>query len=160
MKKLSLSDYANIAEVLACAMVIVSLIYGINEYNRMRLIDVSEIDDLLYQSAAENNRAIITNDVLANIVFKAEYSSDSLTPLEKSKYTRLRFVFFNDWEKAFTYHKEGRMNDETWQDWLNAFSIEVAEFPDFMWKENKSYFPDPEFQALVEGVLEDAKGAD
>ena len=47
MKKLSLSDYAHVAEILACGMVIVSLIYGISEYNRVRLIETSEIDDAL-----------------------------------------------------------------------------------------------------------------
>ena len=101
MKKLSLSDYAHVAEILACGMVIVSLIYGISEYNRVRLIETSEIDDILYQSSEATNLAIVSNDELAYLVYKAEVTSENLTALEKNRYARLRFIFFNDWEKAF-----------------------------------------------------------
>ncbi len=155
MKKLTLSEWANVAEVLACVMVIVSLIYGISEYNRVRLIETSEIDDILYQSSEAAGLAIVSNDELAYLVYKAEETSENLTAYEKNRYTRLRFIFFNDWEKAFVYFEEGRMDQKTWEMWDNAFTIEVATIPDFFWKENRSYFPNTRFQQHVDAALVD-----
>ena len=68
IKKLTTSELANLSQVMACIMVIISLIYAITEYNQRRLIDTSEIDSALYRSSEEINLRIASDPILASLI--------------------------------------------------------------------------------------------
>ena len=112
IKKLATSELANLSQVMACIMVIISLIYAITEYNQRRLIDTSEIDSALYRSSEEINLRIASDPILASLIMRAEKNTDTLNEVERFQYTRFRLNDFNNWEKAFDYHNEKRMRPE------------------------------------------------
>jgi len=155
IKKLATSELANLSQVMACIMVIISLIYAITEYNQQRLIDTSEIDSALYLSSEELNLRIASDPILASLIMRAEKNTDTLNEVERFQYTRLRLNDFNNWEKAFDYHNEKRMSDSNWKLWNDAYSVNAKQMPDFAWEDNKEFFlsSTPGFIDLVDQAI-------
>lgn len=114
MARLSLSEWASIAEVVGAIAVVVSLVYvgvqisentvEVRESNRQQLVDRSF-------SATGN---VASNPELAGAIAKVAQESE-LNPRERTQYAYFVRSLLYDVQEAFLLHREGRLGDAYWE---------------------------------------------
>jgi len=114
LRKLQLSEWASLAEIISALAVIISLLYvgyQINENtgevraaNRQQLVN----------RAHSATMGFATNPEIAGVMAKVAEGRE-LTPLELSQYAfSVRAVLY-DVQEAFLLHREGRLDEEYWK---------------------------------------------
>ena len=114
-------------------------------------ISSTEVDDLLYRSLDDYQRAIERSDELRMIMQKALTAPDTLSGDERAMYVSHERRFFNGWEMVFNYGDGGYLSEERFQVWDNWYRAEFERRPRFAWTENKALFV-AAFVNHVEGV--------
>jgi len=153
MNEKKLQTYASLAEVVAAFAVIVSLFYAGYELRRSSTLSSREADGVLFERVGEANRALIASPEIAEIMVTAERDPDALTEADRIRFLAFQHDFFDSWEIGWDYHKDGILDDETWNEWDQWFSSEARRRPAFGWSENRHHFTGLDFRDHVDGVL-------
>ncbi len=113
MRKLSLSEWANIAEVVGAAAVVVSLIYvGVQvgeNTAEMRATNRQQLVGRAHQATI----SFALDPGLSEILAKVQ-NSDPLTDAESIQYGYLIRAVLYDVQEAFVLNQEGRLDDAYW----------------------------------------------
>ena len=113
MPKLSLSEWANLAEVVGAAAVVVSLIFvGVQVRENTAEIRATNRQQLIGR-AHEATRSFAQDPGLASILAKAQ-DSESLSDAEAIQYAYLIRATLYDVQEAFVLNREGRLDDAYW----------------------------------------------
>jgi len=111
--KLSLSEWANLAEVVGAAAVVVSLIFvGVQVRENTEEIRATNRQQLVGR-AHEATKSFALDPGLSIILAKVE-NSESLTDAEAIQYGYLIRAVLYDIQEAFILNREGRLDDAYW----------------------------------------------
>lgn len=111
--KLSLSEWANLAEVVGAAAVVVSLLFvGVQVRDNTAEIRATNRQQLVGR-AHEATRSFAVDPGLATILAKVE-SSESLSDAEAIQYGYLIRATLYDVQEGFVLNREGRLDDAYW----------------------------------------------
>jgi len=116
MKKLPVTEWAAIAEIVGTAAVIVSLLLVVQSLNlNTRAIQATN-DNFIYGLQDAHLDTIIASKELSAITKKA-FEKKELDELEAFRWQLYLGRFLNLWEVIFTRHEVGLMPDEAWETW-------------------------------------------
>ncbi len=149
MSMLDLSGWAALAEIVATAAVVLSLL--LVAYSIKRNTDEMETSNsnFLYQLDAEIGGDISRDVRLATMLLKMEQKED-LTDVEKIQYVAFQERYLGLLEIAWTQYKSGSLAFIDWHDWDKYLSDFVTDgLPKKWWLECRSRYK-PEFADHVD----------
>ena len=144
-----MSDWANIAEILAAIGVIVSLIFvGLELRNNTEATE-SATREAVNQKDLNYLSLRLDSSVLATATAKFD-SGEELSPLEISQLVHQEFVNFIIFEHSYYQYRKGVLEDSEWERHRNFVQTQIQNYPfsRTMWERRRSAFT-PEFQDLV-----------
>jgi hypothetical protein len=115
-RRLTLSDLAQIAEILAGIAVVLSLIYvGVQVRQNTQAIKIAAAQQS-HNAYRQAQVAIMEEPMMAAAMEKA-YSNQQLSPIEALQVdTYIHFIFSN-WELAYLNHEKELLDNEIWEGW-------------------------------------------
>ena len=151
MKKLDLTEWAAISEILGTTAVIASLIFVAYTVDRNTVVMQAANDNVQYQIQDERARDIATNPELASITLKLR-RNEELSDVEKERIFMQQVRELNMWELAYRRHAQGLYSPVQWRAWNDYYEFEfTAEFPEEWWTRVKPWYPD-DFEKHVDAA--------
>ena len=151
MTKLSLSDWANLAEIGAAAGVIVSLVFvGLQLQSNTEATEAAT-REALNRKDMQFLSLRLDSSVLAGAHAKLENGVE-LSPLEESQLVHQEYVNFISFEHSYYQYRKGILEPEEWLRHRKIVRLQIEYFPysRTMWARNRDTFTS-EFQELVDG---------
>ena len=153
MARLSLSDWANVAEIGAAIGVIISLIFvGLQLQSNTQATEAATREainrkDMAYLSLR------LDSSVLAMANAKLD-NGEALSALEESQLVHQEYVNFISFEHSYYQYRKGALESEEWSRHENIvrLQIENSRHAQLMWEHKRHTFTRP-FQELVDNFL-------
>ena len=155
MTKLSLSDWANVAEIGAATGVIVSLIFVGLELRSGTEATESATREAINRKDLAFLSLQIDSSVLAEANTKRR-NGEELSPLEKDQLVREQYINFASFAYSYSEYRRGDQELDGWLRHRNIVQsvIESSPYAKIMWERSQQNFT-PEFQEVVNGFLSD-----
>ena len=155
MTKLSLSDWANVAEIGAAVGVIVSLIFVGLELQNNTAATAAATREAINQKDMEFLSLRLDSSVLAMAHAKLE-NGEELSPVETSQLVHQENVNFISFEHSFYQFQKGILEPDEWSRHENIVRIQIQGFrySQIMWESHRHTFT-PAFQELVDSFVSD-----
>ena len=126
MQKLSLSDWANVAEIIASFVIVGSLVYVGFEINQ----NTQALQHASYQNTldrmGEEQRDLANNPDLLAIVMKAETSPEEMTPIEWRRFVHHTLPALGTWEYMYLARQDGAVAEMQWQAFDPYFRVQIC----------------------------------
>ena len=126
MRKLGLSDWAHVAEIIASIVIVVSLLYVGQELNQ----NTNSIQQSSYQSTLDNliqGDLLLASDAeLNDIVSRAEQDPDLVSEQEWSRFSRYALARFGVWEYVFAARESDSISETQWGSFSPYFEFLVC----------------------------------
>lgn len=151
MKKPSLERMAHLSQVISSIAIMISLIYAGYEYNRVNTLTNRDAEDAIFQRVQEMEQLLIENPDMALIVLKAGEVPEQLLPEEQLRYLAYDHIFYDSWESAWNYYKQGILEEAKWDSWNRWFQMEFLKKPLLSWEGNREHY-DGEFLLQVDAL--------
>jgi len=136
MRKLSLSEWASVAEICGTVAVVISLILVVISLERNTTALSSENADDLYDGIRQIELVVLNNSDLANITARGTANPDSLSQAEKEIYKMWAAQYLDLWERTLVRQRQGVIQSETlegWDDWFGEWTSKHLTYE--MWKD-------------------------
>jgi len=126
LKKLQLSEWANIAEIIASIVIVFSLAYVGRELNQ----NTTSIQQTSYQSTLEmltqGDLLLAANAELDALVRKGETNPEQLNAAEWSRFGRFVLTRFGAWEYMYLAKQENSISDAHWSAFEPYFMAQIC----------------------------------
>lgn len=136
MKKISLSEWAAIAEVVGAVFLVISLLfvgYSINKNSAM--MEAQAESDFLDSWRTAIQMPFYTDERLAEIQLKV-HSGQELGPVEAKMWENFQRAFLDTWWQYFGAHEKGLVSDQAWEEMDAAiFTLWERERMSEFWEE-------------------------
>lgn len=149
MRKLSLSEWASVAEVISAVAVVASLIYLAIQVRENTMLSAQEAVSSAIAEFNEFDRLIAVNADLASIIMRGEQGSSSLSAEEQRRFEHLFSIETGIYERWHTDSERtgiGREHDVLMKNMLDE-RLSNASISDW-WHDNREYYP-PSFVQWV-----------
>ncbi len=136
-----LDQVANVAEIIAAALVIVSLIYvGIQVKQNTQAVRLSTVHNVTEEFRDWNN-VLATNGGLAAILLKGMQSPREIEGADKIRYNCILYSLFTSFENAYVQQKAGALDSDEWNG-LRQSITDMSNIPGFRfyWDERKHWY--------------------
>jgi len=142
MKRIDLTGWAAIAEIVGTVAVVVSLLFVAHSVDRNTSVMQSVNDNFIYQLQDERVRDIVNNSELASIIVKFRRNED-ISEVELERILWQKYRELNMWELAFVRHADGLYSTKQWHIWNRYFDVGfTTDFPEDRWTEVKEWYRD------------------
>ena len=101
MGKLTLRDWAQVAEILASVGVIVSLIVVALSINRSNVLNSEENSNQTYQALREVRQLVVQDRTLLALTLKEKEDLGSLDEIEQALYREWVILHIDEWERLY-----------------------------------------------------------
>lgn len=155
MAKLSLTEWANVAEIGAAVGVIISLIFvGLQLQSNTEATEAATREAINQKDMAYLSLRL-DSAVLARANAKID-NGETLSPLEVSQLVHQEYVNFVSFEHSFYQFRKGALEAEEWSRHENIarFRIESSEHARAMWARKRHTFTPP-FREVVDSFASD-----
>jgi hypothetical protein len=137
MSKKNLTSLAAIAEIVASAAVVISLVFVVLSLNQNTEALRSSNDNYLYELMDKHLSDVQLDPNFAQIILKSA-STEAMSPDEELRLQMWIFRQLNTWELAFSRYQDGLMDPIAWRDWSLTFSENIVPvFPKEKWNQSK-----------------------
>lgn len=154
MRKLSLSEWASIAEIIAAVVIIISLGYVGLELNQ----NTNAIQQSSYQATLDTltggDFLLASDPELNRIVSTAEEQPTSLSEDEWSRFSRYATPRIGAWEYMYLARQTNSISDSHWQGFHPYFENLICDtgYREFFEKNTITY--NPEFVEFVNEIID------
>ena len=141
MSKLTLSDWAHIAEIFTSVIVIISLVYVGLEVNQNTQSLQNESYLNVMERLTDQDLALAANEDLHRIVMVANTSPTDVSAEEWSRYVYYTFPRFGMWEYLYLAKQQNAINDFQWlafDPYFRGFICSKGSLR--FWEENQSAY--------------------
>jgi hypothetical protein len=152
MKKPKLDTVVSIAEIISSLAIVVSLFYIATEFQRSNTLTNRDVENIIYDRMLKMDQLVIENADLAKLVLKASNNPERLEPDERMRYLAFEHIFYDTWESAWYYHKEGTLDEQNWNSWNSWFISETKNKPLLSWEGNRKN-ADDEFLKYIDSIF-------
>ena len=156
MTKVSLKNWAAMAEIFSAIAVVLSLLYVGLEIRRTTMESDADINAELLSYTHQRRYLVIDNGDLSQLLAKGYADPEVLTASELLRFQRYIELHFVAWERAFDAYRVGIFSKEMFEGW-DAWFVSVASHdPEFVWpmvRNSQSW--SPTFVQHVDAVLGD-----
>ena len=154
MKRLRLNEWANIAEIVSAAAVVVSLLYVGVEIGQNTAAIKAQTHLALIDFASEPEELLLTDAPMLDIVTKGESDFDKLGGIERVKFVNFTTQRMNAWEAVVKSCESGLVDEEVCAA-FDGFYKDLLQQPGY-----KQFFSETHsrwsksFLEHVEGIME------
>jgi len=132
MKKLSLKEWAAVAEIIGTAGIIVSLLFVAHSINRNTELVESEHSTLMYELSATVENEKIEDGDFAIFSAKRSYGLEIQDKNEaKTFYSLTRHL--THWELLVSRYEDGLVRDEVYLNWSSYYGYMIAREMNIEW---------------------------
>lgn len=156
MRKLSLRDWAAVAEIAGTIAVVVSLIFVIHSVNQ----NTQELQNAnlnhVYDRYDNLNSDIAASPDLAALYAKKVLKIENLEAGDAQILALMRREL-NQWEQYYSWHSGGLLSESDWQDWDGYFRLIMSNaFPQEWWLALRPYYQGAqgEFSSHVDRIYD------
>lgn len=155
MRKLSLSDWASVAEIAGAIAVVISLVFVVLSVERNTAAITSQVGDASYEAVRELNLLLLNNQELFDITRKATAGLGSLDETELEKYKIWVHAYIDMWERFYDWDASGVIVDNYggWHEYFSEWTRRHVSRE--LWDDIKWQFTNPGFNEQVEAALAD-----
>lgn len=153
MRKLTLQEWASIAEIAGAFAVVISLVFVILSLERNTAAITSQVGDTSYEAVRELNLLRLNNPELFDITMKASASLDGLDETELEKYRIWVHAYIDLWERFYDWDMSGVIVEDHggWHEYFSAWT--GRHVTKELWDDIKWQFTNPDFNQHVEAAL-------
>jgi len=154
---MDISYYANLAEILGTAAIVVSLIYVAVQIRQNTRATKLTTAQNVFHDLREATAIVATDQEMASIYVKAMKDVASLSPAEKHRVYMFLNITYRVYENAFYQNKQGALDAYVWEGVVANLSI-AHETPGHraFWRDRKKIFS-TEFQDFCENEIPELK---
>jgi hypothetical protein len=157
MRKLKLSEWASLSEIIGAFAVVFSLLLVVSSLDRNTAAIKAQVGDASYAAVREVSLDLLNNPELFDITLRAVKNLGSLDEAEREKYKAWLHVNLDLWERHHDWEVSGLMQsdgiDMGWGSYFSAWTQRYVTRE--LWSEIKWRFTNPDFNAQVELALSD-----
>jgi hypothetical protein len=156
MRKLSLRDWAAVAEIVGTTAVVVSLVFVIQSVNQNTQELQSANLNHVYDRYDSFNSDVASSPELASHYAKKVLKIEGIDARDAQLLALMRREL-NQWEQYFVWHSGGLLSESDWQDWDGYFRLSISNaLPQEWWLALRPYYQGTqgEFRAHVDRVYE------
>jgi hypothetical protein len=154
MRRLTLPEWAAVADIVGTVAVVVSLLFLAYTIEQNTAVTQSVNDNFLYELDDRQQADVALTEDLA-IIFLKHYNGEELSGIDESRLRRQVIRQLSAWELAFDRHEEGLLSDEKWKNWNRYYSTNIRnDCPKEWWADLRKYYG-AEFAENVDAVYED-----
>ncbi len=151
MRKLSLSEWASVAEIAATVVVIISLLFVALSLERNTAVMQAGSDNFMYELQFARVRDIVSSPGMASIYVKYN-RGEELSAEEQERFYWDKLQELGTWEIAFNRHRDGMFSTQQWEGWNEYFQVSlIKQFPADSWAEVRGFYAE-DFQSHIDAV--------
>ncbi len=144
MRKLGLTEWAAVAEIIGTVAVVVSLLIVAYNLSRNTAAMQASNDNFLYELQFAKGRVITGSPGMATVYAKRR-RGEELSADEYERFYWDKMYDLSSWELAFNRHRDGLFSTVQWGGWNNYFvETFVTQFPEESWLEVQHWYA-PDF---------------
>ena len=155
MKKLTLSEWAAIGEIIGTVAVVVSLLFVAYSINRNTDATYAGSEDIIFERHSELANHFLADPTLAEIMVKRR-TGTHLNSVEEVRWEKYILNLLDIWSTAYNRHQRQLLANEQWQAWdvyfTDLFKNGGEAFTEKSWQAQKLGYP-PEFWSHVNSKL-------
>ena len=121
MKKLTLSEWAAVAEVIGMILVIVSLTFVAFTIERNTAVRGAESDDVLFDSFRDISLLTLADPELSNLISRGRADFSTLSETDQLRYKDWLTLHIDNWARAIRREEKGLLGPEDANDWYNYY---------------------------------------
>ena len=140
MTKQIRKEYQLVAAMVVSIVVVALLLLLIPRSEVLTSLTSRDLDESLYDRIDAYVQAYEENPQLSEIFDVAMTDPESLTESDRLLLLAQEREFFDSWELAWTYSRDGYLDSNRYTEWNSWYIGEVQRRPLFVWTENRSYF--------------------
>ncbi len=126
MRSLKLSEWANVAEIIASVVIVASIVYVGLEVNQNTKALQNESYQFVISGLRESNALLLADEDL-NRIFEAGVSTpSSLSDEEWRKFSTFMIGRWANWEYLFLMRQEGSISPAAWSAFDPGFRVQVC----------------------------------
>jgi hypothetical protein len=156
VRKLNLSEWASIGELVGTFAVFASLLFVVYSINQNTAAIQGSTENILFERIGELSAQVIADPTLAAIIVKKREGVAELTQIEAVRWEKYQLVLLDMWALGFNRHSRGLLGLDQWEAWdsyfVETFSAGAERMPRDQW-ESLSYGYDVVFWAHVGASL-------
>ncbi len=156
MRKLTLSEWAAVGELVGTFAVFVSLLFVVYSINQNTAAIQGSTENILFERIGELSAQVISDPSLASIIVKKQGGEETLTPVEAVRWEKYQLVLLDMWALGFNRHRRGLLATDQWEAWdgyfQEIFSSGAERMPRAQW-ESLSFGYDGDFWDYVGRAL-------
>ena len=131
MRRLSLSEWASIGELVGTFAVFVSLMFVVYSINQNTAAIQGSTENILFERIGDLSAQVIGDPALAAIVVKRRAGAE-LTDVEAVRWEKYQLVLLDMWALAFNRHRRGLLAPDQWSAWDGYFEEIFSTGPERM----------------------------
>ena len=151
MGRFKLAELANVAEIVASVVIVVSLVYvGMELSQNTKAVHAASYQALI-ANLTEVDLAVVTNPHLDRIITTGEMTPTELSKEEWSTFSRYSLARTGQMELAYLSYRDGALSQLQWSG-VDPFIAAVLCLPGYQrfWEENRASVFSPSFVDYVE----------
>lgn len=122
MRRLSLSEWAAIGELIGTFAVVVSLVFVVFSINQNTRAIQGSTENLIFERHAELTNKFMLDPSLAKILVKMRGPEPTLTEIEAVRWEKYQLNLLDIWALAFNRRKRDLLAYEEWIAWDRYFA--------------------------------------
>ena len=122
MRRLSLTEWATVGELVATFAVFASLVFLIFSVDQNTAAIQGSNENLLFERHTELATQFTLDPSLAELLLKMRGEDPELTPVEAIRWEKYQLNLLDIWAFAYNRHQRGLLGDEEWVAWDTYFT--------------------------------------
>jgi hypothetical protein len=139
MRRLTISEWAAIGEIIGTGAVIVSLIFVVYSVNQNTAAVQGSTENLIFERHSDLTNQFMSDASLAAILVKMRNKDHDLTEIEAIRWEKYQLNLLDVWALAFNRHRSDQLGDDDWEAWnryfIHTFSHGREKLSESRWKE-------------------------
>ena len=122
MRKLSLTEWASLGEVIGTAAVVISLLFVTYSIKQNTNALQGQTENILFERHAELANQLVSDPSMAAILVKMRGVNPQLSAIESVRWEKYQLNMVDIWALAYTRHRDQLLSDPQWQAWDGYFT--------------------------------------
>ena len=153
MKRLTLSEITNLAEIVGTIAIVVSLIFvGLQIRQNTRQIEAASYQTGITFIDAVNNLA--TNPDSAGLIIKGLQDFDALTKVEKARFDGRLYNVMNKFFLARQVYLQGSLSREVYETYEDLLARLMRSPGAALWWAKTKYIIPDDIKSVIDGIIE------
>ena len=152
MRKLNLTEWAAVTEIIGTAAVVITLVIVSYSIKQNTTVMQASNDNFLYELQYARIINVINSPEMASIYVKRNRNED-LSEEEEERYFWDRLLELLTWEITFVRNRDGLFSPEQWEAWDNYYITGfLNKFPAEYWGKTRDWFGE-DFKNHVDAAI-------